>query len=189
MSDDQNPYAAPPQVPPVQPIAVEEQGAWRHEGTLIVRTRGALLPGRCVKCNAPVDHWVRRKLSWHHPALYILILAGIFWYVVLAVLLRKTAQLHLPLCSEHRSKLRRSMLVMWMIILAAAGMWVLAAIWDPREMGMKWLLFFVGALTLLVGVIYGLRRSRVLKPIRIDDNFAWLKGASPQFLSELPVPP
>ena len=189
MSDEQNPYAAPPQVPPVQPIAVEEQGAWRHGDTLIVRTKGAVLPARCVKCNAPVEQWLHRKFAWHHPAIYLTILAGLFFYVVFAILLRKTADLYVPLCGVHRSKLRGTILRTWLIVIAAMAAWALAAVWDIHEVGMKWLFFLIGLLTLLGGLIYGLQRWRLLKPTKIDNHFAWLKGASPEFLAELPVPP
>ena len=50
-------------------------------------------------------------------------------------------------------------------------------------------LVLVGLLMLVGAAIYGARSAATVSPHRIDRQFAWLKGASPQFLAELPGSP
>jgi len=55
-------------------------GVWRDNKTLVM-TKDALLPDQCVKCNAPAHGFkLKRKLTWHHPALYLIILVA--WIIM-----------------------------------------------------------------------------------------------------------
>lgn len=74
-----NPYAAPreptefdPQVLAAAPFA----GLWR-QGNLLVMHKAAPFPNICLKSNLPATHRLTRNLSWHHPALVLLVLAGV----------------------------------------------------------------------------------------------------------------
>src|SRR5438105_2590529 len=47
---------------------------WRSRNLLVTRRETQLPRSRCVKCNAPSDgHVLKRKFSWHHPALSLMI--------------------------------------------------------------------------------------------------------------------
>src|SRR5688572_33369007 len=82
-----------------------------HSNALLVMTKDASLPKRCIKCNAPASELLKRKLQWHHPALYLLIVVSILVYVIVACVVRKTATVNLGLCEEHRESRRLSMII------------------------------------------------------------------------------
>ena len=92
MPAEENPYAAPMHVEPERLLAESDAGAWYDGRFLIVRANGAVLPPRCVKCNAPSDYWLRRRLAWHHPVIYVIFfLLGPLLYVVAALMARYKA--------------------------------------------------------------------------------------------------
>ena len=81
---DVNPYAAPqggspfganPNQPQWQaPAPAAEAGVWR-DGRLLVMHKSAQLPDRCVKSNQPADGRLLRKMYWHHPLIFLSLLA------------------------------------------------------------------------------------------------------------------
>jgi hypothetical protein len=83
--------------------------------------KGAALPPPCVKCGAPANGKpVNKNFSWHHPALYLLILAGVLIYAIVAAIVRKSMRLSVPLCAHHAQ--RRSMAVTLAWVLPLVGM-------------------------------------------------------------------
>jgi len=100
MTQNFNPYAPPSTSLEAAPLG----GVWR-DNDVVVLTPQAALPCRCVKCNEPVDEPTKeRKIYWHHPAIYILVLINIFIYAIVALIVRKTATINPGLCKAHRSK-------------------------------------------------------------------------------------
>ena len=98
-------------------IATGQRGLWR-DGQILVMEKTAELPDRCVKSNRNADWKLRRKLSWHHPALYLLIfvggvLPGIFLFAFVALIIRQTASIHIGLTDEWFTKRRRVMFFSW----------------------------------------------------------------------------
>src|SRR5690242_5147889 len=74
-----------PQPQPYFPPATHNLDAiWRNNAVLVM-TKQALLPNRCVKCNAPAEEQLKRKLTWHHPALYLLVFISILVYAIVAM--------------------------------------------------------------------------------------------------------
>ena len=97
-SDDFNPYAAALTDPdldglgfssdPKTPVGV---GGWR-DGDLLVISEGAKLPDRCVKCNQPAEGYLlQRKLNWHEPTWYLLVIISPLLYIIVALIIRKKA--------------------------------------------------------------------------------------------------
>lgn len=101
MSFDDNPYK-PPQVADaiVDAAVVENYGLWR-KGNILVMHKNVQLPDRCVKSNAPTNRRLKRNLSWHHPAVFLSILISPLIYIILALILRKTANIYIGLSDEH----------------------------------------------------------------------------------------
>src|SRR5688572_23321251 len=101
MSGAPNPFAAPESdvLPPVADgVALGSQNQYRSNNVLIHGHEGAFAD-RCVKCNAPTGpERLKRVLYWHHPAVYLLIIPGILFYAIAALIARKKAIVHLPLC-------------------------------------------------------------------------------------------
>ncbi len=101
--------AASPLTPPVQPTRRVPE--LHRKGKQLVVELGAVFPDRCLKCNAPAEGFKKRfNVSWHHPALYLLVLLGLLIYVIVALVVRKTARLDIPLCPRHRA-LRRNLML------------------------------------------------------------------------------
>ncbi|MCG8407614.1 MAG: Mth family G-protein coupled receptor [Phycisphaerales bacterium] len=202
MSDDHDPMTPRQVIPVAQPLQNEHghsglQDAdvetltyahgygtggvlWR-EGNLLVMGKGAQLPTRCVKCNAPSEgRPLKRKMYWHHPGWYLLILVGLLIYVVVALCIRKSVVVHAGLCAKHRAKRRWVILASWLIGLSFIPLgWVAIEFDQP-------LFIIVGILNLLVGPIIFIAAGQVVTPSRIDDHYAWIKGVCPSYLSALP---
>src|SRR5437763_5388143 len=77
-------------------------GVWR-DGNLLVASKGTLLPERCAKCNSPADGPpIRRKYSWHHPAIYLIILVQLIVYIIVALVVSERGIVYISLCERHR---------------------------------------------------------------------------------------
>lgn len=152
---------------------------WRSK-SLLVMTKQAPLPDRCVKCNAPTHHRLKRSLRWHHPALYILIVGGFLFYVILALVLSKTATINVGLCETHRAARKRDILITWMLALLSFAGFYFAVVADQMN------LFFVGLALFLGAVIYGIAKTRVVAPQKIDDHYVWLTGVNANYLEQFP---
>jgi hypothetical protein len=155
------------------------QGVWRS-GSKLVMSLGADLPPRCVKCNVPTHLRLKRRLTWHHPVLYILLFVAVLIYLIVAMILRKAATVNLGVCDEHLQKRRRDLGITWgLVLLGLLGF--VAAIWfyDGNY-------FLIGALSFVVGLIYGLVAVRLVTPAKIDERFVWLRGVNKEYLNELP---
>lgn len=84
-----------------------------------------LLPRTCMACGAPADNFVRKTFFWHPGWVAVLILIGLWPYIIVALILTKRMKIPVPLCPRHRKYfLRRSLFVglgLVVIIMAAIG--------------------------------------------------------------------
>ena len=167
-------------LPPPPSVGLPGSGVWRSKSTLVM-SQGAVLPDRCIKCNEPA-HGVRlkRKLTWHHPAIYLLILVAVLVYLIVSLILRKRATVEIGLCERHLAIRRRNMLITWLLFLLAVAGFVMAVVAEDGTY------VLVGAILLLGAIIYGLVVVRVVSPSKIDDKFVWLRGVNKNYLSQLP---
>jgi hypothetical protein len=181
--DEFNPYAPPKAEVILDPFALAESGVWR-DGPLLVMTKDAELPDRCLKCNLPTGGWkLRRKLSWHPYYWYFLILFHIIIYIIVALIVRQKATVMIPLCEAHRRRRSRAIAVGWLLGLGGIAAFVLGASFqDYAPAGI-----LGGLLLILTGLIFGIAGSQVAVPKKIDERFVWIKKVHPAFLAELPV--
>src|SRR5690349_10311326 len=152
---------------------------WRND-SIHVMTKEALLPNRCIKCNAPADEQLKRKLTWHHPALYLLIFVSILVYAIVAMVVRKTAIVNVGLCEDHSSARRRDIGLTCLLVFLSVLSFVMAGM---LEEGM---LALAGAVFLFGGAIYGSVTLRIVVPTKIDNFYVWLKGVNPNYLQQFP---
>ena len=152
---------------------------WRNKSALVM-SKQALLPQRCVKCNAPTRQTLKRNLRWHHPALYVAILGSLLLYAILSMVLSKSATIHVGLCETHVAARKRDIIITWFLVLLSFASFYLAATMEDMT------LVFVGAVMFLGGVIYGVVRTRVVAPQKIDDHFVWLTGVNDNYLEQFP---
>jgi len=173
-------YVMPP--PPGPPPHLTG-GTWR-EGSTLVMSKDASLPDYCVKCDGPANGFrLKRNLSWHHPALFLLILLAWLLYLILAMVLRKRATVYLGLCRVHYEK-RRTFLIAGFVTLAVSVAFIFAAIaWDYPAFAL------LGLVGILASAIWLAFVARVVNVKKIDDQFVWLNGLNENYLSRFPVLP
>jgi hypothetical protein len=173
-----HPFAGGPlaAAPPTQPV----QQIWR-KGRRLVTVNNTRLDGRCVKCNAPIgDQRMKRTFQWHHPALYLTILAGLLIYVIIALVMRKKATVFIGVCSRHRRRRMIHITVSWLIVLASFGLGALAIVMERAEIAL------LGLLVFFFGLVYAVLLVPILTPARIDDYSVWLKGCCEEYLAQYP---
>jgi hypothetical protein len=123
-----------------------------------------------------------KKLYWHPPAYYLLVCAGLLLYAIVALIVRKTATLHLGICEEHKNKRRRFIAITWSIVAVAVVLFVVSAV--TNEGAVAGLAFLI----LLGAVIFGIVTTQLVAPIKIDhQGVVWLKGVPPAYLEGLPA--
>lgn len=184
MTDALNPYA-----PPAAELRTEsDEHCWR-DGKLLILRAGHELPPRCVCCNLPATPAARpRRLTWHTPWLYPLILLNIILYIVVALLVRRSVKLHPALCPLHARQRRRGH---WTALgLFAGGLLVLytgVVNEAPAVPLLREGLFLLGSLMVL-GMLWVLARLPAnLVAARIDRREIRIRGAGEPFLASLPA--
>jgi hypothetical protein len=158
-------------------------GVWRDGATLVMH-KSAYLPDRCVKCNAPANgQRLRRKLSWHHPALYILVFGAALFYVILAMALSKRATVDFGICAEHSRRRKTFMAIGLSALALGLVVPIVAFANDYPGIGVVGIFFFLAALIWLVIV------NRFVNVKLIDDQYVWLSGINHQYLMQFPPLP
>ncbi|MGI9012631.1 MAG: hypothetical protein ACR2GY_00110 [Phycisphaerales bacterium] len=170
----------PPVAPPTSPQLMVLPARIRER--LVTAAPRDTLPPRCAKCNEPSDGKVRKgTFSWLHPALYLIILAALLIYVIVALIVRKKATVMYALCPVHARQRQRRIALAWVVcLLFPASIAIAIAVDEP-------LLILAGLVCLIGGLVYTALAVPVLVPTRIDDRFAEFNRAGPAFLDSLPV--
>jgi hypothetical protein len=182
---------APAVQPPAQPGIVLADGyvmpppplmggVWRDDKTLVM-TKDAQLPDHCVKCNAPANGFkLKRKLSWHHPALYVVILVAWIIYLVLAMALSKRATVFLGLCTEHVKRRRTFLTIGWIMFAIGLITPIVAFSNDYPGVGL------LGILLALISIFWLVFANRVVTVKKIDDRYVYLTGIDANYLAQFP---
>lgn len=167
-------------------IALNNGMAWQDGKKLVTRDEAAL-PARCCKCNAPAsDQPLKRKLYWHPPGYYWLILVGviarigILLYIIVAIFVRKRATVHVYLCPTHYRRRKLLLIVGWTAFAVGFIGVMIGAVTKTL-----WLTLFC-PLLLVVSLVARIMGGRVLTASRIKDGVVWIKGAGKDFLASLP---
>jgi hypothetical protein len=186
---DENPYAPPQHDVVLEAILAEPGGGIWREGKFLVMHKNAVLPDRCVKCNQPAHGRLKRSLSYHHPALYLLILASIWIYIIVALIVRHTAKIEIGLCERHRSKRRRAIAMSWLLAVGGIAAIIFGGILSERPGPTPWFvptLLLGGIFAFLGGLIYAAVVVPPVAPHKIDKEYVWLKKVGPDFLATFP---
>ncbi|MFI4862033.1 MAG: hypothetical protein ACIAXF_15310 [Phycisphaerales bacterium JB063] len=174
---------APAYPAPVPPATPESPTAWVFRaGPQVVLVQGGNLPERCVRCNQPLHGKpIKKTMYWHDPMWFLLILAGILIYAIVAVCIRKKVKVSISLCQEHK---RQRMIWNMLLVVGLIGGVMLAITGAVMESG---LIAIVGGLLFLFGLVSAVMASSgALRPTFIDERVARLKGAKEPFLASLP---
>jgi hypothetical protein len=157
---------------------------WREGAHLIMPVQGTVLPNQCVKCGQPSDgHPIRKKFYWYPPLLALMIIfPGILIFAIVALIVRKKATVTFSVCAQHRARHRNAILVVIGLFFAGFSLLVAGSIvHNGKDLPIYLLMAIVSFLAALVCGIVGIP---YLKPHRIDNHLATLKGAAPIFLDQ-----
>jgi hypothetical protein len=120
-----------------------------------------------------------RKLSWHNPWLYLLILINILLYAIVALIVRKSAKASPGYCSHHK-RARRNRLWLWF----GLSFWAAAAS-ATFVVAHKEIFAFPMFLLSIVLLLPGLLATNILIAKDINKNFARYAGCKEPFLRSL----
>jgi hypothetical protein len=123
-------------------------------------------------CNAAAHKRLKRKLFWHAPGYYALICVGALIYVIVAMIVRKSAAFEVALCELHAIRRRNGILLGWIgvpVLLVAA----MVMMDQVPVLGPILLLAAVGVL------VTALLMIRNVTAARIEGGQAWLKVGRP----------
>jgi len=163
-------------------------GVWRT-GDLLVMQKGASLPNRCVRCNQPASVQFFKKMYWHSPWVYLMILPGILIYAIVAAIVRKRADVVLPLCAEHEGRRKRTATTGYLLVVCGLVSMFGGCPYIDKNNDLFTILFSLGLLIFLVGLIVVSAGANLVVPKKIDDYYVWLRKVSAAYLAMLPPAP
>jgi hypothetical protein len=176
-----NPYAAPRAR--LETTLDEQGGLWR-DGKLLVCNRDAVFPPRCVKCNeAAVDPPKRFKLAWHHGLWYVLIFLNILLYAIVALVVRKRAEVEMGLCARHQQRGKLAVIIGWGGFAA-----ILAGFFLGIYLDEGWLAA-VSLILVLPWAVVSIVLSLQLRAAKIEKEVLRIRGCGRDFLDTLPEYP
>jgi hypothetical protein len=139
------------------------------------------LPAVCVKTGEPADQEIRATFSWLPPWTYLLLLAGIFPFLIALFFANEKITARLPVrtyvVDRHRQLTRR----VWLLLGLAVGLGVLVGL-----VGEEWL--WLGPPAAVVGAVGTLMRRAQgwidIRPLRGTSQVE-LRRVSPAFVTAL----
>jgi len=191
-------------------VAAKPIEAWRS-GKFLVTRQESRLPDRCVKCNQAAEgRTLIRKLNWHPwwmlaPAVLApvsfalgIALQGRFgiWltpvgfvmfvvFILLGVLVRRRADVSIGICGHHLRQYNRDTAIVVLVAIVSVIAFVFCInVIGRSAFGMTIAFSFLGLL--IISLIFGAVRTRLVTPKRMTKEFIWLRGVSPKYLAELP---
>jgi hypothetical protein len=191
---DANPYTSPENCEEVSLATAADVEQWvrglYRKGNQLVMHKMARLPDRCVKTNKPAGgRRVCRHFVWVHPLVWLSLPLGGVPFLILAPLLRKESIIYVALSEDWLNNRRHARKIGWWLGLIGAAIavpfYAILASTDGQS------LWAAGPLALSVAatlgaIIYSSMASYMVRPVRITDDYVWLKGVHPDYLADLP---
>jgi hypothetical protein len=143
--------------------------------------KAVTLPPPCVKCGAPANGKpVNKNFSWHHPALYLIILAGVLIYAIVAAIIRKRMRLSVPLCAQHAQRRSMAVTLAWVIpVVGVADAFIL-----PKFGVDGGVVALITAAFLLTGIVIWAIVDYPIRPKYIDQYRGVFTGACEAYLQQ-----
>jgi hypothetical protein len=190
-----NPYVEQPPlvqtIPYYTPSTGQQAGGVWNRGRILVMHKQAQLPPQCVKCGAPAEGpMLKRRLTWHSPWLYLLLvfmLPGLVLLAIVAMCVQERATIHIGLCARHRRSRRINLAITFAMFFAAIVMAVITA--NIRDRDLRPVLTWIAVLLAIAAPIYGLLACRMVVATKMDQQYVWLKGVSKVFAGQFPALP
>jgi len=141
------------------------------------------LPPPCIKCGAPANGKpVNKTFYWHHPALYLLVLAGVLVYLLVAVIVRKSMRMSVPLCARHAQRRSTAVTLAWVIpLVGVADAFIL-----PRFGIDGGVVALITLLLVVTGVVIWAIVDYPIRPKSIDQYRGVFTGCAEAYLQQFP---
>jgi len=110
----------------------------------------------------------------------LLLLCNILVLLIVVLIVRKKAVLHIGLCEAHRKQRTLGILICTLGTLGGIAMIIGGGIAE------SWWIALAGAAVFLFGIIWGIVKARTIAATKIDKEVVWVSGVGPAFLNELP---
>jgi hypothetical protein len=160
-------------------------GIFRH-GRKVVASLTAPMPPVCIKTGQPTDKYLARELRWHHPLIYLGLLLGILPYLIGALLTQKKHRIRVYMTPQLMKRRRIGITLACVGAFGGIAAVIAGAVNANDNETLAGILFLIGVLGFLVGLILALIYSNPISAARIDDEHIWIKGAGKPFLATLP---
>ncbi len=183
-----NPYEAPrSDIRSLGGNLLDGDAIWQ-DGDMLVARNEAEYPDRCIKCNAPAEGYrFRRTVRWHPPLVYLVLLANILLYALIATIVSKKSRVEAGLCRAHRVRRRNAILTGWGMAIVGVVVFIAGLSLDA---GWKGVPVVLGLCLVFGGAIYGILRAQIYVPKKINkEKFVWLRKVDSDFLASLPAWP
>ncbi|HTV42258.1 MAG TPA: DUF4339 domain-containing protein [Candidatus Sulfotelmatobacter sp.] len=153
---------------------------WRNNGRLVARSE-TVFPDRCVKCNAPAGGFLlKRTLYWVHPAYLLLLLCNLIVLLVVYLIVRKKAVVHIGLCEQHRWKRKIGGIIAGSSVGLGIALLGCAAAFNSGPF------LAAGLVVLFGGTVTGGLMARTIAPTKIEKEYVWLAGVHRDFIANFP---
>jgi hypothetical protein len=181
MTTSSNPFAPPkadlsaPVVPPGGFYALQA-------GPLLVVAKGAPLPDICMKCGTKED--LTRKLRtfmYTPPWVYFLVFINLLVCMIVALIVRKTGKLSVPLCRDCASRwtwaaVSWGLSIVWLIFGSVFAIMFMVSDLHPA-VGLFILVTAIGA---PIAANYVLLRPRTIISPKVTNEHIHLRGVDPE---------
>lgn len=145
------------------------------------------LPAVCVCCGSAAVTTKSKQMQWFPPWVYILILAGLLPYAIVASVLTKKARVQAPFCEDHKGHWFNRSALMWgtfflFLVLSGAGfIFGMNLERHQQDLVMPWVC--VGGTVLFTGwlVTVIVCAMTAIRPCEITDREVTLTGVSDAF--------
>jgi hypothetical protein len=184
IAETENPYAVPLSSGPLVVEEAVNQQIYRS-GNFLVMHKKAQLPNRCVKSNQPTTQGLQRELSWHPPAIYLL-LPLLPVYAILMPFVRRSATVRIPLSAGHKFRRMKWMLVSWLIpAVGVSFMWFAGSSGLGSDYDLPVVFLALSPILALIAGVIGIYGCRVVYAAKIEGDFVKIGGVCEQFLEGL----
>lgn len=146
--------------------------------------QSAVLPAvTCIRCGAPAEGKpLTKTYFWHHPALYLIILAGVLIYLIVAVIVRKSIKVAVPLCAQHRQRRSIGVTLAWVLpVIGIADAFIL-----PQFNVDTGIVVLVVTVLILAGIVIWAVVGSPIRPRKIDQFCGEFTGFCETYLQQFP---
>ena len=107
--------------------------------------------------------------------------------MIVALIIRKTAKIQVPLCDRHVSKRWKMIGAAWFLCLGGLALAIVGGSSSTTQ-EMSSACAVIGIVTFLVGLVVSAILSQLIVVKKIDNHLIWLKKINRSFLNELQEP-